>query len=93
MAHKLVGIEDMVSIEKHEVGFRRAVFNSPFATVDVKLGLSSTVLPSLYDDEGFRRRPWMIWLDYDFGIRRVAQRRCPFCDRERSGEQFASTYL
>ena len=65
MAHKLVGIEDMVSIEKHEVGFRRAVFNSPFATVDVKLGLSSTVLPSLYDDEGFRRRPWMIWLDYD----------------------------
>ena len=65
MAHKLVGIEDMVSIEKHEVGFRRAVFNSPFATVDVKLGLSSTVLPSLYDDEVFRRRPWMVWLDYD----------------------------
>ena len=68
IAHKLVGIQDMVSIERHEVGFRRAVFNSPFATVDVKLGLSSAVLPSLYAEKIFRQRPWMIWLDYDSAL-------------------------
>ena len=65
IAHKLMGIEKMVSIEKHTVGFRRAVFNSPFATVDVKFGLAAEVLPGLYSDEAFHRHPWMIWLDYD----------------------------
>ena len=68
MAHKLLGIDDMVSIEKDGIGFSRAVFNSPFATVDIKPGLSSEVLPSLYGDETFRRRPWLIWLDYDTAL-------------------------
>src|SRR5438128_622831 len=51
MAHKLLGIDDMVSIESHPVGYRRAVFNSPYATVKVREGYSSEVLPALYDDE------------------------------------------
>jgi len=66
MAHKLLGIDDMVSIEANDVGYRRATFNSPYATVRVRHGFSSDVLPSLYGDEIVGGRPWMIWLDYDY---------------------------
>lgn len=65
LAHKLLGIDDMVSIESNNVGYRRAVFNSPYATVRVMNGLSGSVLPTLYHDEIIKGRPWMIWLDYD----------------------------
>jgi hypothetical protein len=65
MAHKVLSIDDMVSIESDEIGYRRAVFNSPYATVRVCQGFSSAVLPALYDDEAITRRPWMVWLDYD----------------------------
>lgn len=68
MAHKLLNAVDMVSIEGNEIGYRRAVFNSPFATVRVKEGFSNNVLPSLYGEETIRARPWMVWLDYDFDI-------------------------
>lgn len=66
LAHRLLGIDDMVSIEANEVGYRRAVFNSPYATVRVRHGFSSEVLPTLYADEVIRNRPWLVWLDYDY---------------------------
>ena len=66
LAHKLLGIDDMVSIESNDIGYRRAVFNSPYATVRVRHGFSSAVLPTLYDDEVIRGRPWLVWLDYDY---------------------------
>lgn len=66
MAHKSLQIDDMVSIEKDDIGYRRAVFNAPYATVRVKHGLSNNVLPSLYDDDLIKRRPWLVWLDYDY---------------------------
>ncbi len=66
MAHKLLGVDNMVSIEGNEVGYRRALFNSPYATVCVRHGLSSEVLPSLFDDDLIARRPWLVWLDYDY---------------------------
>lgn len=66
MAHKLLGISDMVSIESNCIGYRRAVFNSPYATVRVRHGLASKVLPTLYEDQILSGRPWMIWLDYDY---------------------------
>lgn len=66
MAHNLLGIDDMVSIESDEIGYLRAVFNSPYATVRVRKGFSANVLPTLYDDEVISRRPWMVWLDYDY---------------------------
>lgn len=65
MAHKVLGIDDMVSIESDDIGFRRAVFNSPYATVKVRHGVSSNVLPTLYTDLSYAGRPWMVWLDYD----------------------------
>jgi len=38
LAHKLLGIDDMWSIECHDVGYRRALFNAPYATVHVEHG-------------------------------------------------------
>ena len=65
MAHRLLDIRDMFSIEESEIGYRRAVFNKPYATVHVYHGHSSQVLPQLYNNEFIRGRPWVIWLDYD----------------------------
>ena len=65
MAHKQLGVEDMVSMESNDIGFLRADFNSPYATVRVLHGYASKLLPVLYGDEVVGGRPWMIWLDYD----------------------------
>lgn len=66
LAHKMLGINDMISIEADEVGCKRAKFNAPFATVRVIEGRSSVVLPALFSDNALRSKPWMIWLDYDY---------------------------
>lgn len=68
LAHRLLQIEDMVSIESNEIGYKRAVFNAPYATVRVKHGFSFDVLPKLYEDPQIRGRPWFIWLDYDYEL-------------------------
>jgi hypothetical protein len=68
MAHKLLGVDDMISIESHEIGFSRARFNSPFKTVTVMKGRSSAVLPTLYVNDSYAGRPWMVWLDYDYEL-------------------------
>ena len=65
MAHKILSIDDMISIEQDEIGYLRARFNSPFATVDVRRGSSSEVLPRLCEDDSVNGRPWVVWLDYD----------------------------
>lgn len=68
LAHKLLRIDDMVSIESHDIGYRRAKFNAPYSTVRVEPGLSSAVLPKLFDDSFLAGRPWMLWLDYDYAF-------------------------
>lgn len=65
IAHKLLRIDDMVSIESHDIGYSRAKFNAPFYTVRLEHGLSTAILPKLFDDHLLSNRPWMIWLDYD----------------------------
>ena len=65
MAHKILDINEMISIEEDEILYRRAVFNSPYASVEIRRGTSSKVLPSLYEDETICKRPWVMWLDYD----------------------------
>lgn len=67
-AHKTLGVRDMYSIEGDEIGFARAKFNQPFKTVRIRQGRCSEVLPRLLADEAIRRRPWLIWLDYDQGL-------------------------
>ena len=65
LAHKMLKIDDMFSIEADDIGYRRAVFNSPYATVRVRHGFASNILPTLFTDDHLVGRPWMIWLDYD----------------------------
>ena len=65
MAHKALHIADMISIEKDDIGHRRAEFNAPYATVRVLHGSSADILPGLYHENAIRRRPWILWLDYD----------------------------
>ncbi|MBS4017596.1 MAG: hypothetical protein KGZ68_05105 [Dechloromonas sp.] len=68
MAHKLLGIDDMVSLEADDIGYKRAVFNSPYATIKVAHGYSYTELPKLYVDATLNGRPWVVWLDYDYEL-------------------------
>jgi hypothetical protein len=65
MAHKLLQIKDMISMEADEIGFRRAAFNQPFKTITVKNGHSFEILPMLLYDSVLSGRPWLVWLDYD----------------------------
>ncbi|WP_347303673.1 O-methyltransferase [Croceibacterium sp. TMG7-5b_MA50] len=65
MAHRLLGIDDMVSIEADDIGYTRAEFNRPYRSVDVRHGRSGVELSAMYLSEDHRQRPWIIWLDYD----------------------------
>ena len=65
MAHKLLNVTDMVSIEADAIGDSRAVFNQPYRTVCVRNGSSSEILPQLFETDAISIRPWLVWLDYD----------------------------
>ena len=65
MAHRLLKIRDMISIESDNIGYQRACFNRPYATVRVIFGSTGQVLPQLYHDSTISARPWVMWLDYD----------------------------
>jgi hypothetical protein len=66
LAHKLLRVDEMVSIESDDIGYSRAKFNAPYSTVRVEHGLSTVILPKLFDDPSLAGRPWMLWLDYDY---------------------------
>lgn len=59
--HKLLGMDDMITIENDYGGFMRAKFNRPYKTIDIKYGNSTEILPSLE----IENRKSIIWLDYD----------------------------
>lgn len=63
MAHRVLLISDMVSIEKDSILASRAEFNKPYACVTVEEGDSSSVLDTLELDAS----PVLVWLDYDTG--------------------------
>ena len=64
LAHKSLGIADMVSIESDQIGHSRAEFNRPLSCIQVLLGETSAVLPEL----DYQEKPSLLWLDYDSGI-------------------------
>lgn len=64
MAHKVLSITDMISIEKDEFGASRARFNRPFKCVEVKEGDSTIVLRGL----DLERKPLVAWMDYDTSL-------------------------
>lgn len=68
IAHKFLGIRDMISMEEDEIGYRRARFNQPFKTIRVLKGSSHQLLPKLFTQKVRMKRPWLIWLDYDRSI-------------------------
>lgn len=74
MAHKLLGIKNMISMEEDCIGYRRALFNAPYATVDVLKGSSSATLPTLFNNENISQNPWLIWLDYDSAFDELLQK-------------------
>ena len=61
--HKILGITDMISIEKNEEDRARFEFNNPFHCICIKYGESSDVLSSLDWD-----RKTVVWLDYDYPL-------------------------
>ena len=65
LAHQLLDVRDMISLEEDEIGFSRARYNAPYATVQVRRGPTSRILPELLEDDDITSRPWVVWLDYD----------------------------
>lgn len=59
LAHRLLGLEDMISMEREQYA-ERARFNSPYHCVSVLGGDSSTTLSEFNWDA-----PVLSWLDYD----------------------------
>lgn len=68
LAHRLLGIETMISIEQNPIVYKRAVYNRPYRTVEVWDGDSVDVIPRLLQKEELANRPWVAWLDYDHEI-------------------------
>lgn len=67
-AHKILNIDDMVSIEANQIGYRRAVFNRAYRTITVLEGRAKERLPDVVEIEGYASRPWVVWLDYDSAL-------------------------
>ena len=58
--HRSLGVQRMISIEKHEEDQTRFEDNKPFAAIEMDFRESSKVLPELLWD-----KPAFVWLDYD----------------------------
>ena len=64
MAHKILGVDSMVSIEQSEIGHRRSEFNRPLACIEVIRGETTLVIPTL----NLEQSPSIVWFDYDSSI-------------------------
>ncbi len=75
LAHRQLGVDDMISIEVDEVTATRAKFNRPYKTIEVLHGDSNDLIPELLERPDLRDRPWIVWLDYDKAMdeERIAQ--------------------
>lgn len=64
MAHKILGVKSMVSIENSEIGHKRSEFNRPLSCIKVILGETTLTIPSL----DLATAPSIVWFDYDSSI-------------------------
>lgn len=62
--HRTFGFKDMISIEGDRDSEKRVKFNAPFSCIEVKMGYSGAVLPTL----GLTGKKSIVWLDYDYGL-------------------------
>ncbi|RYH28635.1 MAG: hypothetical protein EON54_23185, partial [Alcaligenaceae bacterium] len=60
LMHKVLGIDDMVTIEMDKSREKRVRFNKPFACIEVRMEHAATALGDLLGD-----KPTAVWLDYD----------------------------
>ena len=58
--HKLLGINDMLSIEYDQDLEKRVKYNSPFECIDIIIDSATNVIPTLSPDDKH-----ILWLDYD----------------------------
>lgn len=85
--HRLLGMYKMVSIEGNEKDEARVNFNRPYDCIDVRMGMSFTVLPQL--DWNHRS---IVWLDYDHELASyVLLDVALICSRIQSGSVLAVT--
>jgi hypothetical protein len=85
--HRMFGMDDMTSIEGNEDDERRVRYNRPYDCIDVRMGMSYRVLPSL---EWSRRA--IVWLDYDHELAKyVLDDLDLVCARVASGSVIAVT--
>ena len=61
--HKRLEITDIISVEKEATRTKRLEFNKPYSCVDVRLGNTRDILPTLEWS-----KPQLVWLDYDGGV-------------------------
>src|SRR6266853_1699837 len=85
--HKLLLIEDMISIERTDYA-DRAEFNRPLRCIRVEAGDTSKVLPDL----DLSARESIIWLDYDSDLRGPVLQDCRIvCGEAKGGSVFLVT--
>lgn len=65
LAHRLLGIETMLSIEADAAIAARAEFNKPYRSIEIVPGVTTDKLPELLERSDLAKRPWIVWLDYD----------------------------
>lgn len=65
LAHRLLGIQELISIEEDPIVYERARFNKPYKSIRVIKGTSKEVMDDLLADSDITQRPWIVWLDYD----------------------------
>src|SRR4051794_13352391 len=58
--HRVLGVNDMISIEKDSYAAECFKFNRPYKAIDLEFGYSHAVLPRLAWG-----KPTILWLDYD----------------------------
>lgn len=69
LAHRMLGISKMVSIERQAISEKRFRLNVPFGCIDLRFGESNDVLPDI--DVA---RPTVMWLDDDQSLSRAVLR-------------------
>jgi hypothetical protein len=65
LAHRLLDVTNMISMELDEITAKRAEFNKPYRTIEVIHGDSINIVPELLERNELKDVPWIAWLDFD----------------------------
>ena len=65
LAHRQLGVREMISMESDPVTAKRALFNKPYRTISLMEGDSIDIIPGLLRRKDLEARSWIAWLDFD----------------------------